>query len=207
MSTATPTEPSPSGDNSPSQNAIREADYIRFKNYAAMTFLVASPVLIAIPPRKLDHLTVLLTGAFLVSANHLTREHTGRSITERLEERISRVKAPTTAITDPLPSERAHEIQAKLRAAREAQLKSGGLVSEELERLKRQQQQEKSAAERIWMGDESPGWKERRLEEERKALEEGKGYGDLIMEHIWDVWNWGKRSSGQDASASSDEKK
>jgi len=23
-------------------------------------------------------------------------------------------------------------------------------------------------------------------------LEEGKGYGDLIMEQIWEVWNWGK---------------
>lgn len=207
MSTATTTTPPPSGDDQPSQNALREADYIRFKNYAAIGFVVASPVLIALPPRKLDNLTVLLTGAFLISANHLTREYTGRSIVERIDDRISRSKSPMAAITDPLPSERAHEIQAQLRAARDAQLKSNNLVSDEIERLKRQQQQEKGAVERIWMGDEKPGWKERRLEEERKALEEGKGYGDLIMEHIWDVWNWGKKSSDQDDSRSKEEKK
>ncbi|KAF4208605.1 hypothetical protein CNMCM5878_005432 [Aspergillus fumigatiaffinis] len=38
-------------------HSTREADYLRFKHYAALTFLIASPVLIALPPRKLDHLT------------------------------------------------------------------------------------------------------------------------------------------------------
>ncbi|KAL4903204.1 hypothetical protein BDW74DRAFT_156851, partial [Aspergillus multicolor] len=62
----------------------READFARFKNYAAYTFLLASPILIALPPRKLDHLTVALTTAFGVSANHITRERTGRSIIDRI---------------------------------------------------------------------------------------------------------------------------
>ncbi|KAJ4376234.1 hypothetical protein N0V83_001517 [Neocucurbitaria cava] len=39
--------------------------------------------------------------------------------------------------------------------------------------------------------------KERRLEEERKALEEGKSYTDMIFEQIWDVWNWDKKKSGK----------
>jgi hypothetical protein len=42
------------------------------------------------------------------------------------------------------------------------------------------------------MGGEKSGWKERRLEEERKALEEGKGYGDLIMEHIREAFGGSK---------------
>jgi hypothetical protein len=29
-------------------------------------------------------------------------------------------------------------------------------------------------------------------------LEEGKGYGDLIQEHIWDVWNWGKKEEEEE---------
>lgn len=169
--------------------ARREADYARFKNYAALTFLVASPVLIALPPRKLDHLTVLLTGAFCVSANHITYERTGRSIIDRFESRISR---PPTLISE-LPSERAQEIQARLRASREAQLREGGMPKEELEKLQARQLQDKGAAERIWMGGESEGWKEKRLREEQKALAEGKGYGDLIKEHIWDVWTWGEK--------------
>ncbi|KAK1147085.1 hypothetical protein N8T08_001824 [Aspergillus melleus] len=172
--------------------ARRSADYERFKNYAALTFLVASPVLIALPPRKLDHLTVLLTSAFCVSANHLTRERTGRSIVERIEARISSTSKAMPIPAD-LPSEKAREIQARLRAARDAQIKEGGLVGEELERLRARQRQEKGVLEQVWMGGEEAGWKERRLREEQQALEEGKGYGDLIKEHIWDVWTWGEK--------------
>lgn len=43
--------------------------------------------------------------------------------------------------------------------------------------------------ERWWMGGETEGWKERRLEEERRALESGKGYGGLIMDQIREVLN------------------
>ncbi|KAI9930425.1 hypothetical protein ASPWEDRAFT_39308 [Aspergillus wentii DTO 134E9] len=171
--------------------AIREADYIRFKHYAALGFLVASPILIALPPRRLDPLTVLLTSAFFVSANHITHERTGRSIVDRIESKIA-YSSKAVSVPD-LPSERALELQARMRAARDAQIKEGGLVSEELEKLKARQEQEKGMAERIWMGGEVEGWKERRLREEREALEEGRGYGDLIKEHIWDVWTWGKK--------------
>ena len=90
-----------------------------------------------------------------------------------------------------LPSQRALEIQAKLRAAREIQIQTA--MGEELEKLKARQAQEKPVMERVWMGGETEGWKERRLREEQKALDEGKGYGDLIKEHIWDVWTWGQK--------------
>lgn len=173
--------------------AQRQADYVRFKKYAAVTFLVASPVLIATPPRKLDFFTVLLTGAFCVSANHITREQTGSSIVERLNARVSR----TPSILRDLPSDRAEEIQARLRAAREAQLREGGTVSEEMEKLKARQKQDESVASKVWMGGESEGWMERRLKEEQKALDEGKGYGDLIQEYIWDVWNGGRKKGDE----------
>lgn len=185
-------------------HSTREADYIRFKHYAALTFLIASPVLIALPPRKLDHLTVLLAGAFCVSANHLTRERTGRSIVERIEARIT--STPSLVMSD-LPSQRAQEIQAKLRAARDAQIREGSLVGEELERLKARREQERGVAERIWMGGETEGWKERRLREEQKALAEGKGYGDLIKEHIWDVWTWGQKDGGKEEEEEEAKKK
>lgn len=170
----------------------REKDYERFKNYTAITFLIASPVLIALPPRKLDHLTVLLASAFCISANHMTRERTGRSIVDRIESRIT----TRPAIFRELPSERAEEIQARLRASREKQIQEA--MGEELEKLKAREAQEKGIAQRVWMGGESEGWMERRLKEEQKAIEEGKGYGDLIMDHIWDVWNWGKKREEED---------
>ncbi|KAL2829192.1 hypothetical protein BDW59DRAFT_159184 [Aspergillus cavernicola] len=196
-----PTEPQPT---TPS----READFQRFKNYAAITFLLASPILIALPPRKLDHLTVLLSTSFCISANHLTREHTGRSIVERIKSRISSSSthnpSPSFLSGGELPSERAREIQEKVRVAREARMREEGVSREEMERLKARQTQDKGALERVWMGNETGGWKERRLREEQKALDEGKGYGDLIREHIWDVWTWGgdgKKGEGEGSTS------
>ncbi|RAL02266.1 uncharacterized protein BO80DRAFT_424175 [Aspergillus ibericus CBS 121593] len=173
----------------------READFQRFKTLSAYTFLVASPILIALPPRKLDNLTVLLTGAFCISANHLTREHTGRSLLDRIKARIAR--NPFAAVSE-MPSQRALEIQERLRAAREAQIQTA--VGEELEKLKARQAQEKPALEKIWMGGETEDWKERRLRKEQQMLDEGKGYGDLIKDHIWDVWTWGQNKEEEKGS-------
>ncbi|KAJ5266619.1 hypothetical protein N7478_009427 [Penicillium angulare] len=174
--------------------AQRNRDFEKFKTYTAYTFLLATPVLIALPPRKLDHLTVLLTGAFAISANHLTREKTGRSIVERIEAKIAR-----PSMLRQLPSDRAEEVQGRLRAAREAQLREGGMPADEIEKWKGlQRKQEQGVVDRVWMGGEEKGWMERRLEEEKKALEEGKGYGDLIYEYIWDVWSWGKKDEEDD---------
>jgi hypothetical protein len=226
----TPQSPSTSSSSPSEQNqsALRSADYLKFKRYAAYTFLIASPILIALPPRKLDLYTVSLTGAFAVSGEYLYREkHNGQGIGDALRRRAvgrntagpasslgeagiadaatSSPPASTTKKTSSfnlfrdLPSDRAQEVQAKLRVAQEIHMREGTAVSEELEKLKRrhdeQRQSEKSIVERIWIGNETEGWKERRLREEQKALNEGKGYGDLIMEHIWDVWTWGKNKS------------
>ena len=51
--------------------------------------------------------------------------------------------------------------------------------------------------EKVWMGNEKPGWKERRLAEEQEKISQGEGYGGMIMDQIWEVWNWGKEK-GED---------
>lgn len=51
-------------------------------------------------------------------------------------------------------------------------------------------------AQKIWMGDEGPGWRERRAREDRKALEEG-GYAGLIGERIVEVFG-GRGSTGEE---------
>lgn len=186
----------------------RAKDFVRFKNYAAWTFVVAAPVLLAMPPRKLDLHSFALVSAFGVSANHLYRDQNpaGRGIMDELGVRyFGRDSTPTSAVPreererkpvidvanlmGSLPTERAEKVQAQLRAAKEASMKT------EAEREKyaaAKRFDERSLPEKIWMGSETEGWKERRLREEQEALAQGKGYGDLIMEHIWDVWNWGK---------------
>ena len=39
-------------------------------------------------------------------------------------------------------------------------------------------------AQKLWMGSEKEGWKERRLREEREKLAQGKGYADLIGDTV-----------------------
>lgn len=46
----------------------------------------------------------------------------------------------------------------------------------------------KGLIHKIWLGDEKAGWQKRRLEREREELENGKGYGDLIMEQVREVF-------------------
>lgn len=46
----------------------------------------------------------------------------------------------------------------------------------------------KGLAGRLWMGDERPGWQGRRLEREREELGRGRGYGDIIMGQVREVF-------------------
>ncbi|KAL1976743.1 hypothetical protein VTN31DRAFT_3025 [Thermomyces dupontii] len=192
---------------STSLESRRAQDFIKFKRYAAWTFIVASPILIALPPRKFDLYTVALTGAFIGSANHLYRERRGVGILDDLFRSRAHTgadgeNATSGGIFSALPTEKAQRIQSQLRAQREA-----ALSGEELERYRQQRDAaDRSILERIWMGSETEGWKERRLREEQRALSEGKGYGDLIMDHIREVWNWGKKDDASKADKTRDSK-
>ncbi|MCJ1482447.1 hypothetical protein MMC06_002612 [Schaereria dolodes] len=66
-------------------------------------------------------------------------------------------------------------------------------------------------AKKAWLGGEGEDWKEKRLREEKEALETGKGYSGLIIDQIWDVWNGGKvdneRNEGNEETRPKDEEK
>ncbi|WEW61219.1 hypothetical protein PRK78_006709 [Emydomyces testavorans] len=166
-------------------------EYHLFKRYASLTFLIAAPILIALPPRKLDLYTASLASAFLFSANHLTFDQTGTSIVDRLGARLRADHASPRILRD-LPTQRAEEVREQMRRAREAARRregggeqGGGAEAEGWTEIGR----------RIWMGGEEEGWRQRRMEEERKALEEGKGYGGLIMDHVRDAMGMGRGGS------------
>ncbi|KAI5290096.1 hypothetical protein KEM54_002447 [Ascosphaera aggregata] len=168
----------------------RAEEFVKMKRYAAMAFIVASPILIAMPPRKIDFYTVSLCGAFAISANHLITERTGMGIGEQVLHRM------TPNIMKHLPSERAEEVQAQLRARRETRMRDPNTTAEEYAKLKKRNEQSQGVLERIWMGGETEDWKQRRLAEEAKALEQGKGYWDLICDHVKDAFSWNKTDKG-----------
>lgn len=41
-------------------------------------------------------------------------------------------------------------------------------------------------------------WKMQQQKEVREDIEEGKGMSDMIIDQIWDVWNWGRKRNDED---------
>jgi hypothetical protein len=161
--------------------AMEERDrYNRVMRNLCIGGVVLCPLIIALPPRKLDLYTFSLTVGFYLSADHLCTINTGRGLVQQL--------MPRRGITD-LPTERARDMQRIIREERE----KGRVLSGE-----RGEEKDKSVLGRIWYGDQPEDWKEKRMEEERKALEEGKGYMEMIFEQIWEVWSWEKKKGDGD---------
>ncbi|KAL5347937.1 hypothetical protein ACLOAV_007348 [Pseudogymnoascus australis] len=140
----------------PSREAIaRQRDLLRYTSFGA---LVICPLLIALPPRKMDVYTVAALASTGLSGNYLVGDYTGRTIVDR------------------------------------AKFSAAGFMAERAEEKKRVQERTRMGEVLGSAADSRPkeGWKAQRDEREKKAVEEGKGYGDLIMDQIWDVWTWGK---------------
>lgn len=159
--------------------AEQQAKYQRITRNLAIGGIIVCPIIALLPPRKLDLYTLSLGVGFYVSADHLCTLRTGRGLVQQL--------SPVRSMD--LPTEKAKEVQRLLREEREKSRKT----------LERPELEQKSVFNKIWMGDEKEGWKERRLEEEKKALEEGKTYTDMIFEQIWEVWNWDKKKGKEDS--------
>lgn len=188
-------------------------DYHAFLHNASLVMLVAAPVLILLPPRKLDMYTFGLGGAFLLSGNHLLKERSGRGLLDRVPSRGIGI--------DDVPTAKAREVQEALKRHREAAaaaaaagvggggertmaprlLDDDGSRTAETAAADRRNKPRglgiEEKAKEIWMGGEAEGWKERRLREEQERIAKGEGYGSMIMDQIWEVWNWGGQKKDQ----------
>ena len=194
MSTSTPQPPS----STPVLDASSKAKII---HNVALGALIVCPIVILLPPRKLDIYTLALVGGTFFGANQLTYEATGTSIVSR-QKRWMENMSPGQELPP-----KALEMQARLKAEKEYRLRQSegllvkgkeereGKVLQELARKKeedRVKEKERGLVEKIWMGSEGNDWKAKRAQREKEALAEGKGYGGLIMDQIWEVWNWGQ---------------
>ena len=203
MATPTAQPPNPSSISS----AMDDESRAKLVHNVSLAALIVCPLVMALPPRKFDIYTgLLMTGTFL-GGNQLAYEYTGRSFLARCKARLQAVQNMSTGGALP---EKAKIVQARLREERERRERTQALyakpvVEEDLEKKsvvlneirRKQEGDDKEKTERgligkLWLGGEGEDWKAKRDEREREALEEGKGYGDLIMDQIWEVWSWGK---------------
>lgn len=175
---------SPTGASDPDHEK-QQKDFYRFLHVASLSTLVIAPIIIALPPRKLDLYTFSLGGAFVISANYQTKQRTGQGLVWHLHRPLGL-------------SQQTRDFQAAQLRAREQKrlLEEASTLATPAEKKRGLGIQEK--AKEIWMGGETEGWQERRMREEQEKLAQGASYSSLIIDQIWDVWNWGDRSKKSD---------
>lgn len=162
--------------------------------------VVLCPVILALPPRKLDVYSVALVSSTLVGGNQLAHEYTGRSIVARIKEvgtpQPRRIPIPTqdNAIDHGLVSRVSGSTIGRETDRRNAEpfaetkTNLTTRILDEVQKTKAEEEQKRVLSQTR----KKSQWKRERDEREKEALEEGKGYGDMISEQIWEVWNWGK---------------
>ncbi|KAN0098181.1 hypothetical protein V8E51_013844 [Hyaloscypha variabilis] len=187
MSQSTPQVPSSQPPPSTTLDPSSRANLIHNVSLGA---LVICPIIILLPPRKLDIYTLGLLSGMFAGGNQLSKEYTGTSILQRFGNRLESISGHE------LPP-KAREMQARLKEEklrRAEGIESVRRKGEELAERNRVEK-ERGLLEKVWMGGESEDWKAKRDQKEKEALEEGKGYGGLIMDQIWEVWNWGREKT------------
>ncbi|KAK5115873.1 hypothetical protein LTR85_009467 [Meristemomyces frigidus] len=155
--------------------------YARTIHNVALLAVVACPVLALIPPRKLDIYTIGLVGTTAYSGDYLVRERSGRSIWQHVRGASRTLEEPRTAVP---PTEQAN-------LSRELQY-----AKQEMQRLR---PESKSVTEELQATQsQRDAWKAQREKEIQDDLDVGKGFGEMITDQIWEVWNWGKKSDDED---------
>ncbi|KAI1811906.1 hypothetical protein GGS20DRAFT_560671 [Poronia punctata] len=177
---------------------------------------------LCLPPRRLDLRAMLLGGVALWGTNQLTHDYTGRSFSQRFSARaaqLSGTELPEKAKEIQIRLREDKERRARLQALRDEMVRTGALKievrdgveiwTEEQKRTLREAYEkerdrtagvdadgkDKNVLEKIWMGDATPDWKEKRAQREREALQDGGGgYWGLIADQISEVFGFEKKS-------------
>ncbi|KAM0722438.1 hypothetical protein Q7P37_001879 [Cladosporium fusiforme] len=155
------------------------ANYAKTLHNTALITAIACPLLALLPPRKLDFFTAGLGMTTVFSTNFLVREYTGRSI----QQHITGARPPIIA---------RENVQAD-----EAHMRVSDAVRLERQEALRAQKERTGIAEQVEASRQAK-WARERNQEVQEAIDEGKGFGDIIMDQIYEVWHWGKKRDDDD---------
>lgn len=183
MSTTSPSSEQPSSTTlSQTPPSLRSLHY---------TLLIATPLLILLPPRKLDLYTFSLSGLFVYSAQELAFGEARRAANTRAGSTgvmgalgrtdVDSTSAQTNVV--PLPGVDPST------SPRELLRESSSVPQRQTQGEERESEGGITAmARKLWMGGEEAGWQERRIREEKERLEQGEGYWDLIVGQVWEAF-------------------
>lgn len=163
-------------------------------HYSAWAITLAGPVLLLMPPRRVGFQAVVIATGTFAGVNVLVHDHTGTTLLGRWRDRFRGATTTTTdddasaAVTHSDLPAKAQRTQALLRREREA--REAALPEPERRALhEARARQERGLWHRLWYGDVSKEqWLAERERREKEALEEGKGYGGLIIDQVKEVF-------------------
>ncbi len=160
-------QPDPEQDQAQAQRI--HADYTRFLRTSTLAACILAPVLIALPPRKLDLYTFFLTGALVWSVDYQVKEGTSLGIMGHASRRFGSARALERRQwqddASPVWEERSRLLE-------EPRVVQGSVLQGSV--LQQRVQED---------------WKMQRLKEEQDKLDQGEGYWDMIKDQVWSVWN------------------
>ena len=173
----------------PAQRAHMTSSYTSFKHTASLGMLILAPILIALPPRKLDLYTFSLAGATVLSANQLAREHTGAGIWEGIRNKVGREAVREAGQREGPGRDAWVRVD---RGTERVERPQGRLLEEPASAPAAASAEHKTGMSPI-AGASKSDWKAERLRTEQEKLDEGEGYGSMIVDQVWEVWNWGEK--------------
>ncbi|KAJ9613198.1 hypothetical protein H2200_003139 [Cladophialophora chaetospira] len=159
----TSSQPDLEQDVAQAQRIVR--DYSRFLHTSTLATCVLAPILIALPPRKIDLFTFSLSGAFIAAVDYQVKERTSLGIMGHASRRFI-LKEPSKR---PVQDDVSTQWQQPSR-----------LLEEPSPRVVQTSALQQRAQE---------DWKQQRLKEEQEKLDQGEGYWDMIKDQVWQVWN------------------
>lgn len=155
--------------------ATETVNYAKTLHNTALLTAVACPLLALAPPRKLDFFTAGLGITTLFSTNYLVREYTGRSIQQHVTGYRPPVLTKESMQTD------------------ESQMRVSDAVRMERQEALRAQKERAGIADQVEASTHAK-WAQERNRETQDALDVGKGFADIIMDQIYEVWHWRKNT-------------
>lgn len=162
--------------------------------------MILGPIALFMPPRRVGFRALFLATGTSFATEFLAYEYTGEFIYQRFARRWDNM------VNGGLPEKarRTQELMRAEREKREAALPEAQRRALQEERERREMEQ-RGVLQRLWMGSEKDNWREERAKKDKEALEEGKGYGDLIVDQVKEVF--GSKKDGENKNDDSQDNK